>query len=59
MMFNLDDVIQATESLEGFCITCGEPCEGCEPDARQYHCEVCETPTVYGAEEIIIMGLAE
>lgn len=40
----------------GFCINCGESCEGVEPDAWEYWCEACETYKVYGAEEILIRG---
>ena len=50
---NLDD------NMYGLCATCGEEANGCEPDAREYHCDVCETPTVYGAMELLIMGRIE
>ena len=40
----------------GYCLVCGEQRGGCEPDAREYYCEVCETPTVYGAQELLLMG---
>lgn len=39
----------------GFCVKCGERHHGLEPDARKYPCEYCETPTVYGAEELLFM----
>ena len=58
-MINLDEVIDAAECLDGFCISCGFRQGGCEPDASRYTCEDCGKPTVYGAEEIIMMGLAE
>lgn len=38
----------------GFCITCGNEQGGCEPDARGYTCESCGTPTVYGADELLL-----
>lgn len=38
----------------GFCIACGEEVEGVEPDARQYDCEHCGQPKVYGAEELLM-----
>jgi len=38
----------------GFCISCGEEAEGCEPDARGYECEYCNKKTVYGAEELLM-----
>lgn len=54
-----DRVMEAVErsmmSLDnpGFCITCGADAEGCEPDARQYRCDECAEPQVYGAEELL------
>jgi hypothetical protein len=38
----------------GFCIACGEDAEGCEPDAREYECEACGEPAVYGADELLM-----
>lgn len=38
----------------GFCIKCGNEQGGCEPDAREYICEGCGTPTVYGADELLV-----
>ena len=38
----------------GFCIRCGAEAEGVEPDARQYECESCGQPGVYGAEELLL-----
>lgn len=37
----------------GFCIQCGNEQEGCEPDAREYKCESCGEPAVYGACELL------
>ena len=42
---------------EGFCLACGAEVDGCEPDMRKGICEVCEAPKVYGAEELLLMGL--
>jgi hypothetical protein len=39
----------------GFCISCGEESNECEPDAREYTCDFCNKPTVYGAEELLMM----
>jgi hypothetical protein len=41
----------------GWCLTCGEEVDGVEPDARRYHCECCDKRTVYGMEELLMMGL--
>jgi len=38
----------------GFCITCGLEHDSCEPDARNYSCEECGTPTVFGAAELLL-----
>lgn len=38
----------------GFCILCGCEHEGVEPDAREYKCEACGGPFVYGAEELLM-----
>lgn len=43
----------------GFCLACGEEQDGCEPDARQYECETCGEHQVYGAEEVLLMGMYE
>lgn len=42
---------------EGLCIFCGDSAFGVEPDARQYVCEGCEKKGVYGAQELLLMGL--
>ena len=39
----------------GFCLSCGEEQEGCEPDARDYECNSCGKRKVYGAAEIMLM----
>ncbi len=48
----LEDDISTTI---GWCTSCGEEADGCEPDAREYHCESCEQNTVYGSQEILMM----
>lgn len=42
----------------GICAACGEEQDGCEPDARNYHCENCGQSEVYGVEELALMVLA-
>lgn len=39
----------------GFCVKCGAEHLGVEPDARGLPCDCCETDSVYGAEELLIM----
>ncbi len=41
----------------GFCLACGQDRGGVEPDARKYPCESCGARKVYGAQELLIMGL--
>ena len=43
----------------GFCLGCGEEADGCEPDARQYECDLCGERKVYGIEELLMMGLVK
>lgn len=56
------EVLTACEAREttlenpGFCLACGEPADGCEPDARNYKCEACGEREVFGAEEVLMMG---
>ena len=56
-ILDLNDYAYADDRLLGYCIKCGEEQENCEPDARKYPCESCETNTVYGAQELLMMGL--
>jgi hypothetical protein len=54
-----EEFVEVTESNEGFCMTCGETASGVEPDAREYVCECCGQPAVYGYEELMLMGEVE
>ena len=42
----------------GFCTHCGADAKGVEPDARKYQCEACGEPSVYGAEELLLIMVA-
>lgn len=58
--FDLELIQDAIESGSiGFCISCGDECYGCEPDARKYECPSCGKNAVYGAEEVLMMGLVK
>lgn len=59
MKFSLEAIEEAMENYWGFCIQCGAEKSCCEPDACQYECDECGSKAVYGAEELIIMGLVE
>ena len=50
---------EADEGSIGYCIRCGSERDCCEPDARRYLCEECGKTSVYGTQELIIMGLVE
>jgi Zn finger protein HypA/HybF involved in hydrogenase expression len=58
-MFDIRDIIDAIEQSDyiGFCLSCEEEHENVEPDARNYECEACGEMEVYGAEELILMGV--
>ena len=43
----------------GFCTDCGAEHGECEPDARQRRCDECGARAVYGAEELMMMGLVD
>lgn len=45
------------DTMTGFCLACGNDQSGVEPDARRYICEVCGAAKVYGAEELVMMGI--
>ena len=53
----LSHVEQMLEEDQGFCLACGETQDGVEPDARKYKCECCGEEKVYGAAELVLMGL--
>jgi predicted RNA-binding Zn-ribbon protein involved in translation (DUF1610 family) len=58
MKIPFEDIQSAIESEKyiGFCLSCGAETDGVEPDAREYECDECGVESVYGAEEILIMG---
>ncbi len=57
----LDQIIEAMDSDDstGFCLACGEQAYGIEPDAHGYTCDSCGQPKVYGAEELLMMGVGQ
>jgi len=52
----MDAVERRMNSLDnpGFCISCGCEVDGVEPDAREYECEDCGGPFIYGADELLL-----
>lgn len=57
--FTLRQIECASEDMGGYCIACGAEAYGVEPDARRYRCEACDHKSVYGAEELVMMGLVK
>lgn len=55
--FTLEEIQSAMQEYGGFCISCGAYASPVEPDARNYKCEDCGQHTVFGAEELVVMGL--
>lgn len=56
-MPSLEEVQEMDENMEGFCLACNNVQSGCEPDARNYECEACGKRKVFGAAELVLMGL--
>lgn len=59
IMPSLEEVRSMIDEQEGWCLACGSTQPGVEPDARRYTCECCGEPKVYGAEELVLMGLVD
>lgn len=55
-MPSFEEAEQADNDGLGFCLACGET-QGAEPDARRYACDCCGARKVYGAAELVLMGL--
>ncbi|WP_084397064.1 MULTISPECIES: hypothetical protein [Hyphomonadaceae] len=55
--FTLEELQQADDWSEGFCLACRAPRECCEPDASAYRCDECGEHAVYGPHWIAIAGL--
>lgn len=59
MVFPIEMIESAVFSGDhlGYCLQCAGERDACEPDAAKYECYECGTRNVYGAENIVIMGL--
>jgi hypothetical protein len=44
------------DCYQGLCVSCGDTRDGCEPDAHKYPCESCRGMSVYGTQELLMMG---
>lgn len=54
---SIEEIEEGDAEGLGWCLVCGELTTPAEPDARKYHCEVCEERMVYGTMELAMMGL--
>jgi len=53
-----DEYVEAQDSSQGWCTHCRHfTNDFAEPDASGYTCDECEQPTVYGAEQALLLGL--
>jgi Zn finger protein HypA/HybF involved in hydrogenase expression len=55
-MFTIEEIQEAENENSGYCIACGYFQSGVEPDAERYECEDCGKFTVYGTDNLILMG---
>lgn len=55
--FTVEELQQAENLSEGFCLACRAPHNCCEPDASAYLCDQCGEHAVYGPHWIAIAGL--
>lgn len=55
--FDIELVMHGMANNWGFCVSCGDDWLECEPDTRQRYCPGCKRHQVYGAEELLAMGL--
>jgi len=51
-----DEFEAICEDDGGWCLECGEEAYGIEQDARNYVCDCCGSPAVFGAEQCLIEG---
>lgn len=53
------ELLAAVESADdmGFCIFCGEEAYMIEPDSHALECEECNKLGLYGAEQLLLLGL--
>jgi hypothetical protein len=51
------EYIHADNESMGYCLACGKEAYGVEPDAQRYSCESCGEEKVYGASELLVMGV--
>jgi len=56
----LEEFKEGCDEYYGVCLACGEiQIDTCEPDARNYRCEVCGEKQVFGFSEALSMGVIQ
>lgn len=58
----LEEIQEVIEdgSYQGWCINCGDwTHDMAEPDAHAYECPKCGENKVFGAEELVVLGMVE
>jgi len=56
-MPSIEEAQEMDNQQQGFCLACGYVQDGLEPDAAKDECEDCGEHKVYGAYELITLGL--
>lgn len=54
---SLELAMEMDADLQGFCLACGSIEDGVDPDAAKEACPNCGEDKLYGASELILMGL--
>lgn len=55
--FTIEQIEEAIQDMEGFCTNCEDIVDvRCEPDAQGYLCPYCNSNTVMGVENALMMG---
>ena len=52
----LNEALELDEN-RAFCIRCGDTDQTIEPDVERAECECCEQRGLYGAEQLLILGM--
>jgi|TARA_R100001230_G_C5575283_1_gene95812 hypothetical protein len=47
-------LLERGKDSSGICMGCGDVTEGVDPDAEMQECEVCFSPLVFGAEQLVL-----
>lgn len=56
MILTCDEFDRLRDDYVGICTICSTEVEMVEPDAERYTCPSCGAETVYGIEQLLMMG---